>query len=53
MITNLAAFYDVIENYYFINVTTGGYGITIDENQIGYLVCLWFTFNSKLLDFFT
>ena len=30
MITNLAAYYDAADNYYFINVTTGGYGITVD-----------------------
>ena len=51
MITNLAAYYDVSDNYYFINVTTGGYGITVDESEIDY-VYLCALLNSRLLDFY-
>lgn len=51
MITNLAAYYDVDDDYYFINVTTGGYGITVDETKISYLY-LCGLLNSRLLDFF-
>ncbi len=51
MITNLAAYYDVSDNYYFINVTTGGYGITVDESKIDY-VYLCGLLNSRLLDFY-
>ena len=51
MITNLSGYYDSTDNYYFINVTTGGFGVTlIDKNiNIHYLCGL---FNSKLLDFY-
>jgi hypothetical protein len=50
MITRLSAFYDE-SGYYFVNVTTGGFGITVDESQgaTKYIVGL---INSKLLDWF-
>jgi Eco57I restriction-modification methylase/TaqI-like C-terminal specificity domain len=50
MITRLSAFFDRSDNLYFINVTTGGYGITVDESQVSleYLLVL---LNSRLLDF--
>jgi len=51
MITRLAAYLDAGDGYYFINVTTGGYGITVDEaeSSLPYLTGL---LNSKLLDFY-
>jgi len=51
MITDLAAYYDQRDNFYFINVTTGGYGITVDETMISYLY-LCGLLNSRLLDFY-
>ncbi|MCG2811137.1 MAG: hypothetical protein L6428_06740 [Candidatus Aminicenantes bacterium] len=51
MITNLSAFLDEDKNYYFINVTTGGYGITINEKYGSYsYVCG--LLNSRLLNFY-
>jgi hypothetical protein len=51
MISRLAAYPDTGKNYYFINVTTGGYGITAasGDYSLHYLAGL---LNSKLLDFF-
>jgi hypothetical protein len=51
MITDLAAYYDQSDNFYFINVTTGGYGITIDETTVSYPY-LCGLLNSQLLDFY-
>jgi hypothetical protein len=51
MITRLAAYPDYTDNYYFINVTTGGYGLTIDDSQ-GNLLFLSGLLNSRLLDFY-
>jgi len=51
MITNLAAYYDKTDNFYFINVTTGGYGITIDETMFSYQY-LCGLLNSRLLDIY-
>lgn len=50
MVTRLSAFYDEA-NYYFVNVTTGGFGLTVDESNgtTKYIVGL---INSKLLDFY-
>ena len=50
MITRLSAFFDEA-GYYFVNVTTGGFGITVDESNgsLKYIVGL---INSKLLDWF-
>jgi hypothetical protein len=50
MVTRLSAFYDE-SGYYFVNVTTGGFGLTVDESQgaTKYIVGL---INSKLLDWF-
>ncbi|MBI5829059.1 MAG: restriction endonuclease subunit M, partial [Chloroflexi bacterium] len=50
MITELSAYPDLADNFYFINVTTGGYGITVDESQISYAY-LCGLLNSRLLDF--
>jgi hypothetical protein len=51
MITELAAYLDRDDDFYFINVTTGGYGITIHETagSLDYLCAL---LNSRLLDFY-
>ncbi len=51
MITELAAFLDRSNNYYFINVTTGGYGIISDELN-GSLEYLCGLLNSRLLNFY-
>ena len=50
MITRLSAYYDE-DNYYFVNVTTGGFGLTI---KIGFGSQKYITslLNSKLLDWF-
>jgi hypothetical protein len=50
MITELSAYYDVQGNY-FVNVTTGGFGLTIRDAQISplYVTAL---LNSRLLDWF-
>jgi len=51
MITDLAAYYDQGDDFYFINVTTGGYGVTVDEQVISYpYLCA--LLNSPLLDFY-
>jgi type I restriction-modification system DNA methylase subunit len=51
MITDLAAYLDRSDNYYFINVTTGGYGVTTDESRVS-LTYLCGLLNSSLLDFY-
>jgi len=51
MIVDLAAYYDQSDSLYFINVTTGGYGITVDETTISYPY-LCGLLNSRLLDFY-
>jgi type I restriction-modification system DNA methylase subunit/predicted type IV restriction endonuclease len=51
MITRLSAYPDWSDNYYFINVTTGGYGITVNESE-GDLAYLTSLINSRLLDFY-
>jgi len=50
MITDLAAYHDT-DDTYFVNVTTGGFGITIDSQhgRLGYFTGL---LNSHLLDWF-
>jgi type I restriction-modification system DNA methylase subunit len=49
MITRLSAFYDISSNY-FVNVTTGGFGLTLqDDCKPRYITGL---LNSKLLDWF-
>ena len=49
MISELAAYPDQKDNYYFVNVTTGGYGITIAQNAVTpYYLCG--LLNSQLLD---
>ena len=50
MITRLSAYYDE-NNYYFVNVTTGGFGITIDE-KVGNQKYITGLLNSKLLDWY-
>lgn len=51
MITRLAAYLDNSDNYYFINVTTGGYGVLVDES-FGSYPYLCGLLNSRLLDFY-
>jgi type I restriction-modification system DNA methylase subunit len=51
MITELGAYLDLANNYYFINVTTGGYGITMND-AAGSLAYLCALLNSPLLDFY-
>jgi SAM-dependent methyltransferase len=50
MVTDLSAYLDKDENLYFVNVTTGGYGITADETH-GTYAYLCGLLNSRLLDF--
>jgi type I restriction-modification system DNA methylase subunit len=50
MITRLSAFYDT-NNYYFVNVTTGGFGITVNESY-GAPEYITGLLNSRLLDWF-
>jgi hypothetical protein len=51
MVKRLSAYNDEAEDYYFVNVTTGGFGITVDHEACDprYLCGL---LNSRLLDFF-
>jgi type I restriction-modification system DNA methylase subunit len=49
MITELAAYPDEESNFYFVNVTTGGYGITIADTDLS-LHYLCGLLNSTLLD---
>ena len=51
MITRLSAYLDSEDHYYFVNVTTGGYGILVDNEKVSlpYLTAL---LNSSLLDFY-
>jgi hypothetical protein len=51
MITRLAAYLDQDGSYYFINVTTGGYGIIVNDLSGG-LTYLCGLLNSRLLDYF-
>jgi len=51
MITKLAAYLDRTDHFYFINVTTGGYGITTDHPMVS-LTYLCGLLNSRLLDFY-
>jgi len=51
MITRLAAYLDEADRYYFINVTTGGYGLTSDSPLVT-LPYLCGLLNSSLLDFY-
>lgn len=51
MISELGAYLDLFDKFYFINVTTGGYGITALPERVSlhYLCAL---LNSPVLDFF-
>ena len=51
MITRLSAYLDSENYYYFVNVTTGGYGILVNNEKVSlpYLTAL---LNSSLLDFY-
>ena len=51
MVTHLATYLDHTEGFYFINVTTGGYGITSADPTIS-LPYLCGLLNSRLLDFY-
>ena len=50
MITRLSAYYDE-NNYYFVNVTTGGFGVTTKQ-EFGSHKYITGLLNSKLLDWF-
>jgi type I restriction-modification system DNA methylase subunit len=50
MLNRLACSIDFSNNYYFVNVTTGGYGITL-KNEDNYKINS-LLLNSKLLDFY-
>ena len=50
MITRLSAYYDE-DSMYFVNVTTGGFGVTLDE-KFGSPKYMTGLLNSKLLDWF-
>ena len=51
MIQDLAAYLDREDDFYFVNVTTGGFGVTINE-ATGSLEYVCGLLNSKLLDFY-
>jgi hypothetical protein len=51
MVTHLAAYLDHTDGFYFINVTTGGYGITSADPAVS-LPYLCGLLNSRLLDFY-
>jgi len=51
MVTQLAAYLDRTDGFYFINVTTGGYGVTSADPTIS-LPYLCGVLNSRLLDFY-
>ena len=51
MITRLSAYCDIENNYYFVNVTTGGFGMTI-RNGSASLQFITGLLNSKLLNWF-
>lgn len=51
MVTKLAAYPDYENNYYFVNVTTGGFGVTVDETR-GSVAYICGLINSKLLNFY-
>ncbi len=51
MITRLSAFYDTRSNY-FVNVTIGGFGITINESNGTTKYITAGLLNSKLLDWY-
>lgn len=50
MVTRLSAYYDR-NNYYFVNVTTGGFGLTIESDNVTYEY-LTGLLNSKLIDWY-
>ncbi len=51
MVTDLAAYCDLTDNFYFINVTTGGYGLTVDPS-FGSMAYLCALLNNRALDFY-
>lgn len=51
MVRRLGAYVDRDEGYYFVNVTTGGYGLTLGD-QTQSLLYIAALLNSKILDFF-
>ena len=51
MLTDLTAYLDREDAFYFVNVTTGGFGVTSDE-KAGSLEYLCGLLNSRLLDFY-
>jgi hypothetical protein len=51
MVAKLGSYLDAVDELYFVNVTTGGYGLTIKDHQ-GSLSYLCGLLNSSVLDFF-
>ena len=51
MVTHLATYLDNTDGFYFINVTTGGYGVTSADPTVS-LPYLCGLLNSRLLDFY-
>ena len=51
MVTELSSYYDENDNFYFINITTGGYGITIKNKDVSYHY-LNGILNSKLMSYY-
>jgi len=51
MVQRLAAYCDLDGNYYFVNVTTGGYGLILKDQRYS-LLYVTGLLNSRLLDFF-
>jgi len=50
MVSRLSTYFDINDSFYFINVTTGGYGLLVNDNvDYRYLCGL---LNSKLLNFY-
>ena len=52
MITRLASYYDPSDGFYFVNVTTGGYGLTACATSGAPLPYVCGLLNSRLLDFY-
>lgn len=50
MVSKLACYWDCDEHYYFVNVTTGGYGVTLQTPDHTLAVCG--LLNSRLLDYY-
>lgn len=51
MVSRLAGYLDTSDHFYFINVTTGGYGLSLGESESDYSFVSGLV-NSRLLDFY-